>query len=106
MNLTEALKINPTDAAAKKNLVLLSLDAQIHNLRCMAISFPDYTVANILKQSCQILKKKDSLKLIISPKNIFVLDGYKIKFFNLVQEWGPQYLASEVLRTGIVTQKS
>ena len=85
---------------------MLSLDAQIYTLSHMAINFPDYTVANILKQSCQILRRKDSTKYIINPKNIFVLDGYKIKFFNLVQEWQPQYLAPEVRRTGLVTQKS
>jgi len=87
LNLTSALSINPDDPSAKTNLILLSLDAQIYTLRRMSINFPDHTIANLLKKGCKILKKKDSGKYIIDPKNIFILDGYKVRFFNLVTEW-------------------
>jgi len=46
-----------------------------------------------------ILRMKDSLNYVIDPKNIFVLEGYQIKFYNLVKEPSPKYLSPEQRHT-------
>jgi hypothetical protein len=70
------------------------------------LPFPDIVVWHVLKQCVAQLARKGSEHWIISPKNIFVLDSYLIKIFNLSDERYMEFMAPEVRQTSKITNAS